>query len=86
MLRADMNPYLYLKHNEKILFESFYLTHLIAIIENKSNLDCEIIDQIFSMSALWLFGARLFAGGEGAVLGIVGCLTASDASRTPPQV
>lgn len=86
MLRTDMNPYFYLKHNEKILFESFYLTYLIAIIENKSNLDCEITDQIFSVSALWIFGARLSAGGEGTVLGIVGCLAASDASKTPLQV
>lgn len=86
MLRADMNPYFYLKHNEKILFESFYLTYLIAVIENKSNLDCEIINQIFSMSALWMFGARLSAAGEGAVLGIVRCLAASDASKPSPGV
>lgn len=75
-----------IKHNEKILFESFYLTYLIAVIENKSNLDCEIINQIFSMSALWMFGARLSAAGEGAVLGIVRCLAASDASKPSPGV
>lgn len=72
-----MNQSFYLKHTENILFESFYLICLIGNHWKQSNLDSEILDQIFfSLNTMDIWGQIIKAeagrGWGGAILGTVG--------------